>query len=341
MANISGTGGIVNVGFTCYANSVIQAFRNYPKIEILFKEGTYNTILKDKCKYNECTKQFANMIQTLSKIHSTSSIRPMGFWGAFQEVVQDSCFEHLISRRPHDAHEFLMFLLDSLHESLSRTVNMNISKCELKTERQKLHQQSLEAWKQNFEKQYSPFVDMFFGLFHIKIVCSNCKNVSHKFDTFNTLKGVISDKMTTPPTLQQCLESDLNEETIDDYECDGCKKRTKAFRNTRVWKLPNNLIVVLKRFTYDGRKIHTPIEPLNAIFSLESLYSELSPNKQNSNYTVLSTVDHYGTSNNGHYTAQGINSTEHKWFLYDDQSVNTIEKPQFGESTYILFLNKL
>ena len=42
MTSISGSGGIVNVGFTCYANSVIQAFRNYPKIETLFKFAIYN-----------------------------------------------------------------------------------------------------------------------------------------------------------------------------------------------------------------------------------------------------------------------------------------------------------
>jgi hypothetical protein len=341
MTTISGVGGIVNVGFTCYANAVIQAFRQYPKIEKLFKEGKYNTILKDNCKFNNLTKQFANMIQTLSTLNSNSSIRPMGFWSAFSESAQNSCFDHLISREPHDAHEFLMFLLDSLHESLSRSVNMNISKCELKTERQKSHQKSLEAWKQNFEKQYSPFVDIFFGLFHIQIICSECKNVSHNFETFNTLKGVLPEGV-SKPTILQCLEGELNEEVIEDYACDHCKpKRTRATRKTRVWKLPQNLIIVLKRFTYDGRKIHTPIEPVTTLLSLDSLYSELSPNKDNSNYTVLSTVDHHGSSRGGHYTAQGLHDSEHKWFVYDDQSVHSIDKPVFGESTYILFLNKL
>ena len=341
MTNTSGTGGIVNVGFTCYANAVIQAFRQYPKIETLFKEGNYNTILKDNCKYNDLTKQFANVVQTLSSIGSNSSIRPMGFWSAFKETAENSCFDHLISREPHDAHEFLMFLLDSLHESLSRAVNMNISSCELKTIRQKLHQNSLEAWKQNFEKQYSPFVDMFFGLFHIQIICTRCKNVSHKFETFNTLKGVIPEDI-AKPTLLQCLEGELNDETIEGYECDHCKPtRTSATRKTRVWKLPQNLIVVLKRFNYDGRKIHKSIEPVSTILSLENLYSELSPNKRDSNYTVLSTVDHHGSANGGHYTAQGLNNSEHKWFLYDDQSVHTIDKPHYGESSYIFFLNKL
>jgi ubiquitin C-terminal hydrolase len=340
MSNIQGTGGIVNVGFTCYANAVIQAFRQFPKIETLFKEGNYNTILKDGCKYNELTKQFASVVQTLQSIHSNSSVRPMGFWSAFSEAAQNTCFDHLSSREPHDAHEFLMFLLDSLHESLSRTVKMNISKCELKSERQKSHQKSLEAWKENFEKQFSPFVDIFFGLFHLQVMCDECKNVSHKFEPFNTLKGIIPEDITNP-TLLECLEGDLNNETIEGYQCDNCKKHTRATRKTRVWKLPQNLIIVLKRFTYDGRKITKPIKPISTILSLESLYSELSPNKKDSNYTVLSTVDHHGSARGGHYTAQGLHNSEHKWYVYDDQSVHSIDNPHFGESTYILFLNKL
>ena len=46
MANApEGTGGIVNVGFTCYANSTIQALRHYKNVENLLQEDTYTTIL--------------------------------------------------------------------------------------------------------------------------------------------------------------------------------------------------------------------------------------------------------------------------------------------------------
>jgi len=340
MSDILGTGGIVNVGFTCYANAVIQAFRSCVKIDDIFKEGNYDKILKNDCKYNEFTKQFANMIQTLSTISSNSSMRPMGFWRTFHDAVENSCFDHLQSRQPHDAHEFLMFLLDSLHESLSKKVIMNITKCELTSERQKSHQKSLEAWKDNFEKHYSPFVDLFFGLFHIQIICSNCKNVSHKFETFNTIKGVLPEGNSSP-TLLECLEGELNDESISDYECEKCKpKRTTAVRRTRVWKLPKNLIVVLKRFTYDGRKIHTPIQSISNTVNLNSLYSNLSPHKKDSTFNLNSIVDHHGSASGGHYTAQSLHRAEKKWFLYDDQSVHPIDIPISGESTYIIFLEK-
>jgi ubiquitin C-terminal hydrolase len=233
-----------------------------------------------------------------------------------------------------------MFILDSLHESLSKRVVMNITKCSLLTDRQKSHQKSLEVWKSSFEKQYSPFVDLFFGLFHIQIICSNCNNISHNFETFNTIKGVLPEGNTSP-TLVECLEAELNDETISDYECEKCKpERTAAVRRTRVWKLPKNLIIVLKRFTYDGRKIHTPIQSISNTVELDSLYSDLSPNKKDSTFNLNSIVDHHGSATGGHYTAQSLHRSEHKWFVYDDQNVFPTGSPRIGESTYIIFLEK-
>jgi ubiquitin C-terminal hydrolase len=341
MTTLLGTGGIMNVGFTCYANAVIQAFRHCSNMDTLFQEDNFNKILKKDCKYNDITKQFANVIQTLSTITSKSSLRPGGFWNAFTSVAKDSCFEHLIQREPHDAHEFLMFLLDALHESLSRKVTMNITQCILKSEKQILQQKSLEIWKSNFEQQYSPFVNMYFGEFHIQTTCSNCTNVSNNFETFNTLKGVFNE-YNTSPTLIQCLQGELNEEIIEEYACDKCApKRYSAVRKTRIWKLPTTLIIVLKRFTSNGRKIHTSIENINNTIALTSIFSSNSPNKLNSNYSVQSIVDHHGSSTGGHYTAQAKHVKENKWFLYDDQNVHPINNPIYGESTYILFLERV
>jgi ubiquitin carboxyl-terminal hydrolase 8 len=335
---MSGTGGIVNVGFTCYANSVFQAFRHCNNIYELFQEKNYKKMLKDGCKYNNMTEQFANLVQTLGKISSSSSIRPSGFWHSFDSVVEGSCFEHLSTRQPHDAHEFLMFLLDGIHESLSKNVNMRITDCNIISEKQKCQQKSLEAWKTQFEKQYSPFVDLFFGIFHIEIICQRCNNVSYKFDTFNTLKGVFND--TSYPTIIQSLEADINKENLEYYQCDKCKpNKTNAIKITRIWKLPSNLIIVFKRFTYDGRKINTPIQLGN--LDLESLFSDISPYKKSSKFILNSCVDHHGSIHGGHYTAQAKNKEHDKWFLYDDQNVHSLENPMIGENSYILFLEKI
>ena len=254
--------------------------------------------------------------------------------------MEDSCFEHLRLREPHDAHEFLTFILDAIHESFSKVVNMKITECNLITEKQKLQQKSLEVWKTQFEKVFSPFVNLFFGVFHIQVICSKCANVSNNFETFNTLKGSFSDNKNNP-TIIETLLNDLNDEIIDDYKCDKCNINIKAIKKTRIWKLPPNLILVFKRFTYDGRKITTPIQCSEDKLEFEALFSELSSNKKQNNntYKIISIVDHHGSINGGHYTAQAKN--QNSWYLYDDQNVYESEKPIIGENTYILFLEKV
>jgi ubiquitin carboxyl-terminal hydrolase 8 len=334
-------GGILNIGFTCYANAVIQAFRHCETFDTLFQEDNYNTKLNEKSKYCQLTKQFANLLQNLSTMSSSSSIKPMGFWHAFHQVTQGSGFEHLNERRPHDAHEILMFLLDSIHESFAKEIRMNITKIDIKTQRQMLHNNSLEAWKNNFEKSYSPFVPLFFGLSHVQIVCSNCKNITNKFESFNTLKAAMSND--TKLTLIESVLNDLNDEIIDEYACDKCSPiRHNATRKTKLWKLPPTLIIVLKRFTFDGRKIYTPLLPFESPIDLSELYSSLSPDKFIKNkYSLRSIVDHHGGPTGGHYTSQAKNRYDDMWYHYDDQSVGQIDKPEIGSSTYILFLEKV
>lgn len=338
MSSISGTGGIVNVGFTCYANAAIQALRHTKGLEPLMKEDIYTKFLSNSNKYVDLTKQFANVVQTLSTITTKSSLRPNGFWVEFRKVAHDTCFEHLIELAPHDSGEFLMFLLDAIHEALSREVNMNITYNELKSEKQKFHFKSLEAWKKSFEKQYSPLVKMYFGQFHVQIICDKCKNISNRWEPFNTLKGVI-EKNSTKCSIIDCILGELNEEVIEEYSCDNCSPvRTRAVRKTKVWKLPETLIIVLKRFTYDGNKIHTPIEEFNTdTLNLTKLFYENSPNSSSSNYSLRSVIDHHGSSMGGHYTAQAKHRDTSTWYLYDDQDVRSIEKPYLGNSSYIFF----
>lgn len=338
---MTGVGGILNIGFTCYANAVIQAFRHCDTFDTLFQEDNYTTKLNESSKYVILTKQFANLLQNLLKMSSSSSIKPMGFWYAFQKVTEDSGFEHLNERRPHDAHEILMFLLDSIHESFAKKISMNITKMELKTERQMLHNSSLVAWKDNFEKSYSPFVNLFFGLFHVQIICSNCKSVTNKFESFNTLKGAMSSESRL--TLIESILKDLNDEIIDEYACDKCSpNRHRATRRTKLWKLPPTLIVVLKRFKSDGNKIYTPLPSFESPLDVSELYSSLSPDKfKEQKYSLRSTVDHHGGPTGGHYTSQAKNRLDDKWYNYDDQTVTSVDKVDIGPSTYILFLEKV
>jgi ubiquitin carboxyl-terminal hydrolase 20/33 len=100
------------------------------------------------------------------------------------------------------------------------------------------------------------------------------------------------------------------------------------------------LCLSLKRFTPDGRKIHLPIQfDAKDVFTFREYFSADSPEpSQNQAYECFASVDHHGVAGGGHYTAQAKSPLTEKWHLFDDETAYSIAEPQFGESTYILFL---
>ena len=346
------SGGLVNMGATCYANALIQCFRNCSKLAWLLEEGRYTTLFEVEPKprrkrQQELTKTFAEVLHLLEQCKPGQSVRPAEFWRAHDAAVQDTCYDHLATRQPHDSHESFMFLLDSVHEALVQQVEMRVTRGTPETEQEKLVLQSLESWRRAFSKEYSPLVDMFFGLSHVTLICGSCGNRSHRWEPFTSLKAVVPVGG-QPQTLSEMLQGEMEPEMISEYVCDACApKRTEAKRIVRIWRLPQTVVVVLKRFTPDGRKIHTPMLGLapDAGFDFAAFFSEESPERDGqTHYGLCSIVDHHGSAGGGHYTSQVRSGTEvfrgSSWSLFDDETIYPLAGPQFGPSTYMLFFER-
>jgi ubiquitin C-terminal hydrolase len=344
-------GGLVNMGMTCYANAVFQATRHCAKIPWIFEEGRYNTLFHKNVTPKRKSQQiltatFANVIQLLQKCKRGQVVRPADFWTKFVPCVEDTIFEQLQIRMCHDAHEFYICLLDILHEALAQETDMRILRPEPVTEVDRHCIKALETWRQQFTKQYSPLVDLFYGLQHIVVKCKGCGNCSHRWETFTSLKAVIP-QVGEAPTLTEMLKEEYKPETISDYDCEKCRPvRQEAEQTTYIWRMPHYLTFVVKRFTHNGGRINTPIAALpkqgEEPISFEAFFSEESPEKAGNNrYRLHSIVDHHGSAGGGHYTAQCRSLTDSsKWNLYDDNSVHDLKGPIFGSSTYMLWFER-
>ena len=346
-------GGIVNMGMTCYANAVLQAFRHCKKIPWICKEERYSTLFKKnpdamRDSQQRLFKSFSNVTQLLEQCKHKQSVRPADFWGKFHQCIRVhsfGTFEKFTSKMCHDSHEFYMCMLDILHEATAQEVEMRILRPAPVTETDKHCTQALTAWKQQFSKTYSPFVDLFYGLYHFVVTCKGCGKESHRWEPFTELKGV-------PTGSDANLESMINEEfspvTIADYDCESCRPtRKEAVQTVSIWRLPQYLIVHLKRFSSDGRKIRTRLTPLilmgEGLVSFKQFFSKESPEyNEKQPYKLISIVDHHGSANGGHYTAQcrSVADTT-KWNLYDDDNCHPIPNPTFGERSYMVWFERV
>jgi ubiquitin carboxyl-terminal hydrolase 8 len=355
----TGLGGLVNMGFTCYANAALQCIRQTKKMAWLCEPGRLATLFEAQPKTDrrrlqqDLTTTFAEVVQLLGRCQRGQSVRPGEFWRRVAPTVQDTLYEHLASREPHDSHEFYLFLLETLHEATATEVEIKVLRPPPVTPEDRLVIGALEAWKKEFTKEYSPFVDIFYGLGHWQTACQRCGNITHRWESFNSLKASVPARADGgAPQIAALLAADLEPETIEQYDCDTCKEKTTVRRWFRVWRLPQTVVLVLKRFQHNGQKITTPVAALEgggeAMFDFAPFFSEVSPERHGTTrYTLRSIVDHHGSSLGGHYTAQvrdrdsGLDAAD-SWYFYDDEGVANMKGrgPIFGESTYILFLER-
>ena len=122
-------------------------------------------------------------------------------------------------------------------------------------------------------------------------------------------------------------------------KCDHPSKL--AHRKTIISKLPEVLIIQLKRFSCDGRwleKIHTAVK-----CPLELDMGRYTGNNKENRYQLYSIVNHIGGPSGGHYTATCQDPTNEKiWFCYNDDKTSAAidNKNVTTEKSYILFYKK-
>jgi ubiquitin C-terminal hydrolase len=347
--SLQGGGGLINMGLTCYGNAVMQNLRHLSKLVWIMEDGKYNTLFKKDDKegsqrmlYQNLTTAFAEVVEFLGKCKKGQSVRPGKFWTNLVPAVEDTLYEQFAMKAFHDSHEFYQLILEAIHQSTVQDVDMRIIRPPPVTANDKLVHGALEAWQKCFVKEYSPFVHMFYGMYHQRMVCQACKNTTHRWEAFNSLKVPIPAGSTSCNIMAALKEELMQEETIEEYECEACGPPRKPVKKSMtIWKLPSVVVLSLKRFGNNGNKISIPLEPVAPVVDFTPYFSEDSPERLMTNqYTLRGMVDHHGSPRGGHYTAQCRDAKSGDWYRYDDESVNSLQGPEFGDSNYMLFLER-
>lgn len=336
-----GAVGLRNLGNTCYANSAIQALRQVTEMTYLCLADSSDLKKKHDNHSGKLFEAYKDLIKTMWSAHHPAYVSPDAFQKDMLNAAYQSGYEQFLGREQQDAHEFMMFLLDQIFEGTKEEVSFIIQRPPPRNDAERRILAALTSWKTQFEKQYTPIVDIWFGLLEYETECQDCKNKSYRYETFNTLKISMPHHLTDPskpPTIQEMLRDEWQPEEIEGYACDKCAPgRTKAKRTVKIWRMPRCLVVMLKRFTPDGRKLNTAWTPPEGSLSLREFFSEASPERSKEYlYGLQSIVDHHGSARGGHYVAQGLSPLDGKWYLYDDETTHPIEKPTLGTSSYVL-----
>ncbi|KAL9332168.1 hypothetical protein ACSQ67_001778 [Phaseolus vulgaris] len=147
-------------------------------------------------------------------------------------------------------------------------------------------------------------------------------------------------------SIYKCLEAFLKEEPLgpeDMWYCPTCKKPQQATKKLDLWRLPEILVVHLKRFSYSRylkNKLETFVDfPINNLDL--STYVAYGNSQSTNRYVLYAISCHYGGLGGGHYTAF-VRYGYDKWYDFDDSRVESVNEEMIKTpAAYVLFYRKV
>jgi len=220
------------------------------------------------------------------------------------------------------------------------------------------------SWRRTVD---SPIADLFMGQLQSSVNCSKCSGRFTMYEPFWELSLPLAPSSGgafswlpfkgSSLTLQDCLRAYTAGEKLDGKEafsCEKCCDKTAATKQLRLHRLPDALVLHVKRFKHGGAggggdKLTTDVAfPLRSL-DLSNCLSPESPHpSQECLYDLYAISYHTGSLAGGHYLAccrlskegaEGKTTTSApSWYLFNDEKVTPVAEENVKiQNAYILF----
>jgi ubiquitin C-terminal hydrolase len=336
-----GLSGLGNLGNTCFMNTCMQLLSNTYKIneylddknycEKIIKNNLEGNLLKEWNKLRELMWKENCIISPgawLQSVHNTARHKNQDLFTGFMQ---------------NDLHEFLSFVIDCFHEALKRPVNMEI-KGDIENSTDKLAVKCYTMMKNMYNKEYSEVLKTFFGI-HVSEI-TTIDNLDESLSItpepyFMVELPIPADKRTC--SIYDCFDLYTKPEKLvgdDAWFNEETNKKQDVNKRIIYWNFPEILVIILKRFTNDNKKIQKlidfPIENLNLSKYVKGY------NKDSYVYDLYGIANHSGNALGGHYFAY-IKNANNQWYNFNDTNVTKIEnidKTLISSKAYVFFYTK-
>ena len=333
-----GLSGLSNLGNTCFINSCMQIISHTYELNNFLNEENYKKKLKNivdtvlivewdnlrKIMWSEnCIISPGKFIKTIQKI---SSIKKKDIFTGYSQ---------------NDLPEFLLFLIDCFHNSLSREIKITITGTpENSTDQVAI--KCFEMIKNMYSKEYSEIWNLFYGI-HVSEITDletgKQLNVTPEPYLMIDLPIPSNNKM---PSLIDCFDLYVEGEVLDgdnSWFNEETNKKTNIRKRIQFWSFPDILIIDLKRFNNRFQK-----NQILVTFPLDNL--DLSKyvigyKKECYKYELYGICNHSGSVMGGHYTSF-IKNANGNWYHFNDQDVSVVMTPEnvITPKAYCLFYRK-
>lgn len=336
-----GLTGIANLGNTCFLNSCMQVINHTYELNHLLDTPSFIAHLKPNTGDGKIMTEWNDLRKVMWS--GNGVVTPRKFVHNVQQVAVTKKKDLFTGFAQNDMPEFLLFIIDCMHDSVSRSVNMKISG-NAQNIRDVMAIKCYDMLKTVYSTEYSELLDIFYGIYVSEILSVDGKT-SHtmKPEHFFILDLPIVNNNTPLNNIYECL----NLYTLPENMCgdnawfnEKTNQKEDVIKRLSFWNFPKILVIVLKRFTPDGQfKIASNLD-----FPVHNL--NLAPYVRGYNpasyvYDLYGVCNHMGGTLGGHYTSF-VKNAENKWIHFNDDKIELIENEAslITPNAYCLFYRK-
>ena len=216
-------------------------------------------------------------------------------------------------------------------------------------------------------KQEKIITNIFSGSFANQMIWIDCPHKSEVIENFTTISLQVKNKHSLEEALDSFIESEILQGD-NAYYWDKCEKKVSCRRRTWVKKLPNIMVIALKRFeinyeTMQHSKINDRVsfpleikmdkytdkqlERADLLKEMEEMnwtYEDLPEDKKRVydfnypeeyyTYSLRGVVVHMGEANSGHYYSYIKDTRTGDWFEFNDTMVTPFDPAEMDEKAF-------
>ena len=301
---------------------------------------------------------FRDLIKTLKDpAKQDSALDITGFYRLCAFITRDTAMAHIVDGGQNDAVEFIMCLIDYLHDSHSMPGVVDIDPAVMALTdaevdalpiNQRIRCGLLRTIHYNYKRSYTPlYNEVYFYMLNI-VICQQCQYHSLNYSPYNMLCLPLN-KSSPGQTLYDTLDTLFCRETLDcEYKCEKCGNKTGNCIEKKLLTPPKTLMICLKRFDYkviQGMGVPYKVD-LKIMYPMILDVGKYHPSEaiEYNTYKLVAVINHMGHLNYGHYYSYCYHEDLGSWFSYNDAHVAKMTEADVlnhSQHAYILFYERI